>query len=164
MEKGFPDSSVGKESACNAGDPGSIPGSGRFPEEWIGYPLWYPWASFVAQLVKNPPAMQETWVLSLGSKDPLEKGKVTHSGFWPKEFHADLTVIVYIVIEQFAEETGSYSVFIQLLLHILQRLLFCKVVAYFSICLIVCLFVHNYCYFKYLFFLWDSSQLDHAGL
>ena len=97
--------------------------------------------------------MQETWVLSLGSKDPLEKGKVTHSSFWPKEFHADLTVIVYIVIEQFAEETGSYSVFIQLLLHILQRLLFCKVVAYFSICLIVCLFVYNYCYFKYLFFL-----------
>ena len=153
MEKGFPDSSVGKESACNAGGPGSIPGLGRFPEEWIGYPLWYPWASFVAQLVKNPPAMQETWVLSLGWKDPLEKGKVTHSSFWPKEFHADLTVIVYIVIEQFAEETGTYSVFIQLLLHILQRLFFCKVVAYFSICLIVCLFVYHYCYFKYLFFL-----------
>ena len=47
---------VGKESACNAGDPGSIPGSGRFPEERIDYPLWYSWASLVVQLVKNPPA------------------------------------------------------------------------------------------------------------
>ena len=62
FQKGFPDSSVGKESACNAGDPGSIPGSGRSPGEGIGYPLQYSWASFVAQLVKNPPEMQETWV------------------------------------------------------------------------------------------------------
>ena len=80
MEKGFPDSSVGKESACNAGDPGSIPGGlGRSAGEGIGYPLQYPWASFVAQLVKNPPAMLETWVRSLGWEDPLEKGKSTHS-------------------------------------------------------------------------------------
>ena len=76
---GFPDSSVGKESACNAGDPGSIPGSGRSAGEAIGYPLQYSWASLVAQLVKNPPAMRETWVLSLGWEDPLEKGKATHS-------------------------------------------------------------------------------------
>ena len=55
-------SSVGKESACNARDPGSIPGSGRSTGEGIGYPLQYYWASLVAQLVKNPPAMQETWV------------------------------------------------------------------------------------------------------
>ena len=75
----FPDSSVGKESACNAGDPGSIPGSGRFPGEGIGYPLQYSWASLVAQLVKNPPAMQEVRVRSLGWEDPLEKGKATHS-------------------------------------------------------------------------------------
>ena len=59
---GFPDSSVGKESTYNAGDPGSIPGSGRSAGEGIGYPLQYPWASLVAQLVKNPPAMQENWV------------------------------------------------------------------------------------------------------
>ena len=39
----------------------------------------YSWASFVAQLVKNPPAMWETWVLSLRWEDPLEKGKSTHS-------------------------------------------------------------------------------------
>ena len=75
MVFGFPDSSVGKESACNAGDPHSIPGSGRSAEEGIGYPLQYCWASLVAQLVKNPPAMQETWVQSLGREDPLEKGK-----------------------------------------------------------------------------------------
>ena len=63
---GFPDSSVGKESAWNAGDPGSIPGSGRSAGEGIGYPLQYSWAFLVAQLVKNPPAMRETWVRSLG--------------------------------------------------------------------------------------------------
>ena len=56
----LPDSSVGKESACNAGDPGSIPGLGRSIAEGIGYPLQYSQASLVAQLVKNPPAMQET--------------------------------------------------------------------------------------------------------
>ena len=60
--QGFPDSSVGKESACTAGDPGSIPGSGRSTGEGIGYPLQYSWASLVAQLVKNPPTMRETWV------------------------------------------------------------------------------------------------------
>ena len=75
---GFPDSSVGKQSACNAGDSGSIPGSGRCAGEGIGYPLQYSWASLVAQLVKNLPAMQETWLRSLGWEDSLEKGKATH--------------------------------------------------------------------------------------
>ena len=78
----FYDSSVGKESACNAGDPGSIPGSGRPSGEGIGYPLQYSWASLVAQLVKNRPEMPavwETWVRSLVWEDPLEKGKATHS-------------------------------------------------------------------------------------
>ena len=70
---GFPDGSVGKGSACNEGDPGSIPGSGRSPGEEIGYPLQCSWASLVAQLVKNPPAMQETPVRFLGPEDPLEK-------------------------------------------------------------------------------------------
>ena len=54
------------EFACNAGDPHSIPGSGRSSGEGIGYPLQYSWASLVAQLVKNPLAMQETWVHCLG--------------------------------------------------------------------------------------------------
>ena len=76
---GFPDSSVGKESACNAEDPGLIPGSGRSPGDGIGYPLQYSWASLVAQLVKNPSAMRETWVWSLVWEEPLEKGKATHS-------------------------------------------------------------------------------------
>ena len=59
---GFPDSSVGKESAYNSGDPGSIPGSRRSTGEGIGYPLQCSWASLVAQLVKNLPAMRDTWV------------------------------------------------------------------------------------------------------
>ena len=57
---GFPYSSVGKESACNAGDPGLILGSGRSAGEGIGYPLQYSWASFVAQLIKNLLAMWKT--------------------------------------------------------------------------------------------------------
>ena len=76
--EGLPESSVGKESVCNAGDPGSIPRSGRSSGEGIGYPLQYSWASLVAWLVKNLPAMRETWVRSPGWEDPLEKGKATH--------------------------------------------------------------------------------------
>jgi len=62
LPMGFPGSSAGKESACNAGDPSSIPGLGRSPGEGIGYLLLYSWASLVAQTVKNPPAIWETWV------------------------------------------------------------------------------------------------------
>ena len=58
----FPGSSDGKESAYNAGDPGSIPGSGRSAGKGVGYPLQYSWASLVAQLVSNLPAMWEIWV------------------------------------------------------------------------------------------------------
>ena len=76
---GFPGSSPGKESAFNAGDPGSIPGSGRSPGEGIGCPLQYSWVFLVAQLVKYPPVMWETWIPSLGLEDPLEKGKATYS-------------------------------------------------------------------------------------
>ena len=68
-----------KESTCNVGDPGSIPGSGRSTGEGIGYPLQCSWTSLVAQLVKNLPAMWETWVRPLDWEDPLEKGKATHS-------------------------------------------------------------------------------------
>ena len=76
----FPHSSAGKDSTCNTGDPGSIPGSGRSPGERKGYPLQYSWASLVAQLVKNLPAMRETPVPFLGWEDPLEEGKASHSG------------------------------------------------------------------------------------
>ena len=58
----FPDSSIGKESICDAGDPGSIPGSGRTPGEGIGYPLQCCEASLVVKIVKNLPAVRKTWV------------------------------------------------------------------------------------------------------
>ena len=76
---GFPGSSAGKESTCNTGDPGSIPGSGSSPGEGIGYPLQYSWASLVTQMVNNLPAMWETWVRPLSWEDPLKKGMATHS-------------------------------------------------------------------------------------
>ena len=63
----------------SAGDPGSIPGLGRSPGEWIGYPLQCSWVCLVAQMVKNPPAMWETWVWSQGWEDPLKEGRATHS-------------------------------------------------------------------------------------
>ena len=66
-------------SACNAGEPDSIPGSGRSPGEGIGHSFQYSGASPVTQLVKNPLARRETWDPSLGWEDPLEKGKATHS-------------------------------------------------------------------------------------
>ena len=75
---GFPGSSAGKESTCNAGDTGLIPRWERSSVECIGYPLWYAWASLVNQTGKNPPAMWETWVWSLGWEDPLEEGMTTH--------------------------------------------------------------------------------------
>ena len=60
--RSFPNSSVGKESAYNAGDPSLIPGSGRSAGEGVGYPLQYSLASLAVQLVNNSPAMWETWV------------------------------------------------------------------------------------------------------
>ena len=76
---GFPESSVRKESTCNAGDPGSIPGTERSAREGIGCPIQYPWDSLVALVVKNPPTMWENWVQSLGQEAHLEKWKATHS-------------------------------------------------------------------------------------
>ena len=76
---GFPGGSADKESACNAGDPNSIPGSGRSPAEGKGYSLQNLLASLVAQKVKNLPAKRETWVWSLGWEKPLENGMATHS-------------------------------------------------------------------------------------
>ena len=75
---GFPCDSSGKESICNGGDLGLIPGSGRYPGEGKGYPHQASWAYLVTWLVKNPPAMKETWVQSLGCEDPLEKKLATH--------------------------------------------------------------------------------------
>ena len=70
---------AGKESACNAGDPGSIPGSERSAGEGIGYPLQYSWVSLAAQLVKNLPTIWGTWAQSPSWEDTLEKGKATLS-------------------------------------------------------------------------------------
>ena len=80
---------VGKESSCNSRGPSSIPGLGSSPGKGTGYPHQHSWASLVAQMVKNPPAMWETWVWLLGSEDPLEKGTITHSRplSWPGAFH-----------------------------------------------------------------------------
>ena len=80
----FPGSSAAKESTCNTGDPGSIPGLGRSTGEGIGYSPQYSWASLVTQTVKNSPAMQETWVRSLGWEDLSEKRMATHSSILAK--------------------------------------------------------------------------------
>ena len=87
-DQGFPNNSVGKESACNAGDPGSIPGSGRSAGQGIDYPLRYSWASLVAQLVKNPPAMLEDldWIPGLG-KISWRRERLPTPLFWPGESH-----------------------------------------------------------------------------
>ena len=74
----FPGSSAGKESTCNAGDPDLILGSGSSPGERIGYPLQYPWASLVAQMVKNLPALRETWV-----------GRIPWRRVWQYSFHGE---------------------------------------------------------------------------
>ena len=117
FHKGFPCGSARKESTCNAGDLGSIPRLGRSPGEGKDYPLQYSglensmecivhgvvksWtqlsdlhslthftrASIVAQLVKNPPAMRETWVWSLGLEDPWRRERLATPVFWPGEFH-----------------------------------------------------------------------------
>ena len=83
---GFPDSSVGKESTCNAGDPSLIPGSGRSAGEGTGYPLQYSWASLVAQLVKNLQCRRpgfDAWV----GKIPWRRERLPTPVFWPREFH-----------------------------------------------------------------------------
>ena len=72
-------SSAGKESICDAGDPGLICGPGRSTGEGMVYPLQYSWASLVTQTVKNPPAIWDIWIQYLGWEDSLEKGMATHS-------------------------------------------------------------------------------------
>ena len=92
---GFPGSLAGKESACNAGDPSSIPGSGRSPGKGIGYPLQYSCASLVAQMVKNPPAVQETWVQSWIGKIPWRKTWQPTLVFLPGESHGQRSLAGY---------------------------------------------------------------------
>ena len=84
-------SSAGKESACNAGDPSSIPGLGRSLGERIGYPLHYCWTSLMAQMVKNPSSCNAVW--SLGWEDPLEKGMATHSSILAWKIHGQRSLV-----------------------------------------------------------------------
>ena len=78
---GFPVSSASQESTCNAGDLSTIPRSGRSAGEGIGYSLQYSWASLMAQLVKNPPAMWEDLIPRLGRSPAEGKGyPLTYSG------------------------------------------------------------------------------------
>ena len=84
---GFPDSSVGKESACKAEDLGLIPGSGRSAGEGIGYPLQFSWAFLVAQLVKNPPACRSPGFNPWVGKTPWRREQLPTPVFWPGEFH-----------------------------------------------------------------------------
>ena len=85
---GFPVSSAGKESTCNAGDPGLIPGLGRSSGEGTSYPPQY-WASLVAKSIKNLPAMKDTWVQSLGWDDPLVEDMATHSSILSQRIPMD---------------------------------------------------------------------------
>ena len=111
-------SSAGKDFACNAVDPGSIPGWGRSPGAGIGYPLQYSGASLVAQLVKSLPAIQETWVLFMGWKDPLEKGMPTHlsilawrfasNGMYSPWGHKESDRTEWLLLT-FTKELSSYS-------------------------------------------------------
>ena len=95
--EGFSGSWSGEESACSAGDLGSTPGSERSSGERIDYPLQHSWASLVAQMIKNPPAMWDIWVRYLGGEDPLEEGwqptpvflleNPMHRGAWQATVH-----------------------------------------------------------------------------
>ena len=83
---GFLGSSTGKESACNAGDPGLIPGLGRSPGEGICHPFQYSWSFLVAQVLKNLPAMWENWFQSLGWEIPWRRAWQPTPVFLPGEF------------------------------------------------------------------------------
>ena len=82
----FPGSSAGKESACNAGDPGLIPGSGTSLGEGIGYPLQYSWASRVAQLVKKCLQCGRSGFNSQVGNIPWRRERLPTPVFWPGEF------------------------------------------------------------------------------
>ena len=124
--------SVGKESAYNAGDPGSIPGSGRSTGKGIGYRLQDSWASLVAQLVKNLLAMGEAWVQSLGRDDPLEKGKAAHSSILAWRFpwtvsgvaELDMTEQLSFYYFFFVDDRKVLYIFQRLILYIIASIFF----------------------------------------
>ena len=91
---GFPGSSADKKPACNAGDPGSFLGLGSSPGEGIGYPLQYYWASLMAQMVTNLPAVLETWVWFQGWEDSLEEHMATQY-FSLENLHEQRSLVGY---------------------------------------------------------------------
>ena len=93
LYQGFRGTSVGKETAFNAGDPNSFPELGKSPGEGIGYRLQYYWASLLAQMVKNLPAVWETWIQSLGWEYPLEEAMATTSVFLPGQSHGQRSLV-----------------------------------------------------------------------
>ena len=106
---GFPGGSAGEESTYHARDPSWITGSGRSRGEGIHYPFQYSWTSLMAQMVKNSPAMQETWVRSLGWEDPLEEGMATHSNGYPgQSLENSMDCIVHGVAESDTAEFPHY--------------------------------------------------------
>ena len=107
--RGFLDSSVGKESICNAEDPGSMPGLGRSAGEGIGYPVQYSWASLVAQLVKNLPAMRESWVQELGSIPGLGRSPREGKGY-PLQY-SDLENSMYYIVHGVTKSRTQLSDF-----------------------------------------------------
>ena len=92
---GLPRWLSGKELTCNAGDPSSIPMLGNSPGERIGCPLQYSWASLGAQLVKNPPAMWETWFNPWVGKIPWRRERLPTPVFWPGESHEQRSLVGY---------------------------------------------------------------------
>ena len=150
---GFPDCLVGKESLCNAGDTSSIPGSGRSAGEGIGYPLQYSWVSLVAQLVKNLPAIWETWVWSRFGRSPGEgKGYalqfsglensvdcivhgVTKSPTWLRDFHFHSSEEPVKTFAHFTVDCLSFSqpyvgvihIFCIILMYVFTASIFCPV-------------------------------------
>ena len=92
---GFPGSSIGKEYISNARNPGLIPELERCPGEGIGYPFQYSCAFLVTQMIKNPPAMRETWSKFLGWEDPLEEGMAAHSSILAGKSHGQRSLVGY---------------------------------------------------------------------
>ena len=117
---GFLGSSAGKESACNAGGPSSIPGLGRSPGEGTGSPLQYSWASLVAQLVKNPPAMWETWVFFF-SFLPLYTISMAVLGF-PRSRTSKISIYIVSIIRVYVH----MSIYVHTYAHLVKELL-CRI-------------------------------------
>ena len=124
-----------------------VPGSRRSPGEGIGYPLQYVWASLVAELVKNPPAMWETWICYLGWEDPLEKGKATHSNFLAWRIHKawthkepDMTERLSLLLIYFQKLTSAVA-----FISSFFPLTFLRFILFFPllICRLLCLLIFN---------------------